>query len=126
MWSHKAPLFIFVFLLFGCSAGVDFQDVDIKNNHTETIMVDIWDLESSNMVDPNPAVSVDEVSFLQINSMNSLTVSKSDIKGDSGSDQFRLFLYEVREDSAFYKKSFSVSSSQEINIHHGADGYFID
>jgi len=89
-------------------------------------MVDLWDLESSNAVDPNPAISVDEVSFLQIRSKESATISKSEIKGNGDSEQIRLFLYEIRGDSAFYQTSISLSSSQEINILHGADGYYVD
>ncbi len=126
MRFHKISFFFLVFLFIGCATSFDSQKINIKNHHNTTIMVDVWDLESSNAVDPNPAISVDEVSFLQIRPQESATISKSEIKGYDDSEQIRLFLYEIRRDSAFYQTSFSLSSSQEINILHGADGYYVD
>lgn len=114
-------------VIFGCSNmnSNSNQQIKITNNHSSTIMVDLWDLNSSNTVDPSPAVSVEKVPFLQIDPSESIIVNKDDIQGEKESEFIRLFLYEVSGDSAFYQTSFSFNS-RKISIHNGIDGYYLN
>lgn len=124
--------YIFNFLTFcliavSCSfLGNDGkQEVNITNNTTSSVMVDAWDMESSNTVDPNPSVAINKVSFLLIESEGQISIPGDKIKGNNDKENIRLFLYKVEGDSAYYQQSFSVRSDQKIKIQHGSNGYYL-
>jgi uncharacterized protein YcfL len=128
MWFNKVPFLFIVFLLLSCTTSADSQEININNNHSTTIMVDIWDIESSNTVDPAPAfpINATNISAIPIKPTESYTLPNREIKGNSDAKNLRLFLYEVEGDSAFFKAAIRFSRSQAINIRHGSDGFYID
>lgn len=127
MRLNKYYIFILSIAVLGCSLLGSEDKISLTNHHSSTVFVGVWDFESSNTVDPAPAFSIDatHISVFPIKPGASSTLSKNEIQGNSDAEKLRLFLWEVKGDSAYYQKSFTFTS-QEINIRHGADGYFVD
>ena len=123
----KYSIFVLSLVVFSCSLLGSEDKISVTNHHSSTVFVAVWDFESSNTVDPAPAFPVESnhISAFPIKPAVSSTLSKNEIQGDSDAEKLRLFLWEVKGDSAYYQKSFTFTS-QEINIRHGADGYFVD
>lgn len=126
---YSIYLLFFALLGPGCSnTGPDGgnNEIEITNSTSFDVLVDLWDQESSNGLDPAPAVSLGETSFIRINSDEAVTVLESGIKGGfSGDGEIRLFLFQIEGDSAYYQRSFSVSNSQTIELTYDTGEYRI-
>ena len=124
--SKRSVIFLSLMMMSCSSLGLE-DEIPVTNHTSSTVYVDFWDLESSHLVDPAPAFPIDsDVSGFFIQPDKSSAFSKSDIKGDPEAEIIRLFLYEIRGDSAYFHSTFTVSSFDEINIRRQADGYVVD
>lgn len=124
-------IFILFFALVGpgCSntgPNGDNSEIEITNSTSSDILVDLWDQESSNMLDPAPAVPLSETFLIRIDSNEATNVLESKIKGTfTGDGGVRLFLFQIEGDSAYYQRSFSFSDSQNVELTYSAGEYHI-
>lgn len=108
---------LFVLDLLAASCGIlDPEDVDrirVANRTEAPLFIQVWDLETSYLVDPAPFFTLDPSMHPILEPGDSRVFKTEDVQGDYESGNgVGIFVFEIQEDLAYFRTVLQVTGRQ--------------